>query len=1457
MKIFYKILFTMTLVAGVLTGCQPEELSPMSGNPDSSGSSSVTKAAGDPLESLHRNEEGKWVATRRVPLTGKGRIVNNIANSLITAVTTDGDSNIGNLVDDDLSNSASFGGNLADVDAIANQIVSVRDLDHVYAGGQTVGFTYRIAGNGLLSADVLKGFWIRTFLDGDEQDYMIGGEEGTNVLNLNLLSTLNDDGIQSLSFHTDKPFDEVQIGMAGINAELLGALDLYYVFVGDNDVKPVYTGSPDFPNAGINEDKTSPLFRDYSSVLVDSNTADGLTMELIIKLLSGLGSLVGIEQYITVDLGQTVEAGTEIGFLIQNVNVLELGLLNGIEFRTLDESGNEVETIKVEDDGLLGVSAIGGGKNLMGVTVKKPCSQIQIRFTGLDIKIGATTIYYAYVRDAVENDISTYFSASDVTISGNSYHLPQPSVGQPVVWTLTDWPSGSAPQVIQSENKIIGMTVDGDYTLTTTYSSSVSGYSAALSSQETTVSVTFTIHRRTPSIGENCNQLIDQRYEAVAYIPEGGGAFISTEKVDNVENVVDDDPENYATYHSLLSLASNVGLIRIDLKDEIEANSAQPTRVGFTMQTRSTFLDLDALKFFRIKLYNNGEQVAESVVDNNSTVSADLIGSRGNKVRMGFTTTKTFDRIELWSSGVLGLNLGEEYRIYNAFFEDGSENSECAGYDPSDACIEMLTPAAHGAEINYKETLIGGAATVGGSFNDLGNILDDDKETFAQISATTVGGLTTLAVKFDEMPAHTQVGFMLSDPSYVIGDVNILSGTVMEVFHNGTSVGSSGETSTGGLLGLSVIGYDGVAYLEVTPEYPLDEVRITFAGLAQALDFPKVNGAYIRRDSDGDGIPDCAEDDENPETPVLPEDFEITGAAAVQEHACGISEIRVNVTATGDLSAVSGQEFVLICHDSFTGNSVRRDVRLDLLDGNYGFTLEDMDPGAYEINISKQGTSLVSDIMAYIHPSQTTWKESPVNSDWNDWSNWTDGAPWTCTNVTLPENCTRYPELNASDENRCHYIYFAPGAELVGTQYLEYDYAWVDLSVGAGSYCMLSAPLYDMVTGDMFVPERFGGDHGREESFVKLTSMTSPEYRFSPIVYQRFWSSEVPGKVIGSDSEGLATEVIVSEADWTAPFNAVAEAYEPGTGFSLKTSGPATFRFPKAHTEYTYFNASGQSTGQSEGIARSGHVGRLLSDGMENGEYTVTVRNRVPGDIFVAGNPFMTHIDIAKFLEKNSGSISAVRLDDGNATVSVAMTGAGLLSSQEGYTHIAPMQGFYVVAKNQATELSLTFTEEMLGQKPGYRIYSAPSVMTRASAHPAPAGVSDCLRITAMVGGRSSTALVLLDSGASDAFVAGEDVELFIDGGLEHPVTVFTAASGHALEIQQSHGDTVIPVGFIMDSPARLALSLSHTAGDAWSGWSLVDGNTGREWSLDPSGAYIDLGMTDTRVGRYYLKKNR
>ena len=726
MKIFYKILFTMTLAAGVLTGCQPEELYPMSGNPDSSGSSSVTKAAGDPLESLHRNEEGKWVATRRVPLTGKGRIVNNIANSLITAVTTDGDSNIGNLVDDDLSNSASFGGNLADVDAIANQIVSVRDLDHVYAGGQTVGFTYRIAGNGLLSVDVLKGFWIRTLLDGNEQDYMIGSEDGTDVLNLNLLSTLNDDGIQSLSFHTDKPFDEVQIGMAGINAELLGALDLYYVFVGDNDIKPVYTGSPDFPNASINKDKTTLEFHTSSEKLVDTSTENGVTIGTLLGLIEFVGGIFGHEPYITVDLGQTVEAGTEIGFLMQNVNVLELGLLNGIEFRTLDDSGDEIEIIKVEDDGLLGVSAIGGGKSLMGVTVKKPCSQIQIRFTGLDIKIGAKTIYYAYVRDAVENDISTYFSASDVTISGNSYHLPQPSVGQQVVWTLTDWPSGSTPQVIQSENKIIGMTVDGDYTLTTTYSSSVSGYSAALSSQETTVSVTFTIHRRTPSIGENCNQLIDQRYEAVAYIPEGGGALISFEDVEDPEFTVDDDPDNYAKYKNILiSAGSNVGLLGIELGTdfEIEANSAQPTRVGFTMQTRSTFLDLDALKFFRIKLFNNGEQVDESVLDNNSTVSADLIGSRGNKVRMGFTTTKTFDRIELWSSGVLGLNLGEEYRIYNAFFEDGSENSECAGYDPSDACIEMLTPAAHGAEINYKETLIGGAASVGSSFNDLGNIL--------------------------------------------------------------------------------------------------------------------------------------------------------------------------------------------------------------------------------------------------------------------------------------------------------------------------------------------------------------------------------------------------------------------------------------------------------------------------------------------------------------------------------------------------------------------------------------------------------------------------------------------------------------------------------------------------------------------------------------------------------------
>ena len=153
------------------------------------------------------------------------------------------------MLDTDLDNAAKFNG-VADVNVLGNQLASVRDLNHVYAGGQAAGFVYKVDNTGLLTANVLKGFWLKTFLNGVEQESKGGNTEG-NTLELNLLSAANNDGKQALSISTgfSKPFDEIKIGMAGISADVINAFSLYYAFVGENKIKPCTTGSVDFPDS--------------------------------------------------------------------------------------------------------------------------------------------------------------------------------------------------------------------------------------------------------------------------------------------------------------------------------------------------------------------------------------------------------------------------------------------------------------------------------------------------------------------------------------------------------------------------------------------------------------------------------------------------------------------------------------------------------------------------------------------------------------------------------------------------------------------------------------------------------------------------------------------------------------------------------------------------------------------------------------------------------------------------------------------------------------------------------------------------------------------------------------------------------------------------------------------------------------------------------------------------------
>ena len=1425
MKVISRLISGLLLAAVCLAGCQDDDIVSMT-VPETPDVPAVTRAV-NTTSSLVQDSEGYWTATKRVPLVGRGRIVDNFSPALVSALS--GTSGLGNIVNTDLTDAAEFGGGVSDVNLLGNQLLSVRDMNYTYAGGQTVGFVYKVSDPGLLEANVLKGFWIKTFLNGEEQE-LKGGKTGEGeVLELNLISIGENDGKQEISFTTSKPFDEVQIGVYGISVNLLSKLSIYYAYVGDNPIKPAMQGGLYYPESAIHENGWLDL--GWTSIRESGNVVSNSLTDY--AWFGTLGELLD-DPCVTVNLGKDIPAGSEVGFVTSSVDILSIDLGGGVELNGYNADDTEVASYSVTK--VLGVSAVAGGNSMFSMMLDedvKDCSQLRIIFHGLSVSLSSTHIYYAYTKDPVTVDASSYFAASDVTITGNSYLLPTPSGGT-TSWYVASAVEGTTPS-ISTENgitKVINMSKDGDYVLTGTYTPE---------NGENSITISFTITRESLTMDDKCDQMIGSAEGAS--IAEGGlggngGALVNIiTAVEDLENIVDGDANNFATCTTVAQIAEHSLLAPIVLKNKINTEHKE-IKVGFTLQNAWDFLSADVLDFFLIRLYNGNEKVADSEVDKSSAVNASLIGSQGNKFRIGITTDKEFDRIELWTAGVLNLGISQ-FRIYNAYWEDANANCPTGGM--VEACMELLT-TAHGAAINYDETGSEGLANVASYYEGLGNLLDDDKETHATIgNVAKVLGNTSVGVTFDEMVGRRQIGFIIKAPDY-LADVDALSATVLTVYNNGEEVAS---TATGGVLGLDLIGYSGRTYVETDiPEgKTFDEVRIMFPSTLSALETIELYGVYIRRDSDSDGIPDCAEDDENPSTPSEI----ISDVTPGNEHVCQPESIVLKVDG-----GTVGNTYKLICRNFFKNNE--QTVKEAVLDENNHLTFDGLEAGDYYIEITdSKGATLYNGVHVYVHPLETTWKTDPVDGDWNNWQNWSDGAPWECTNVIISGNCADYPELVKGGENNCANLHLGAGAELVNAQYLEhYDLAWVELSLAPNMYYMLSAPLKSMVTGDFFVPQKWAYDHSEEDYFTCLTPMTAPESRFTPRVYQRFWSSEVPGKVM---SEGaLQTDVIVSETDWTAPFNAVAEPYAAGMGFSVRTDGAATFRFPKTHTEYTYFDGSGSSTGLTEGVARQ-DVGRLVIDGMQD-ELKLTVENHTAGTTFVVGNPFLAHIDIQQFLAANS-NISSVKLSDGQAVSSIMRDN----STASGYTHIAPMQAFYVEAKTAGTTLEVTFTADMQAAMPGYNIYATSAASSRAKTSSRAMtrggmGMGNTLRLTAECDGRQSTALVTLRSSADDAYRAGEDSKVLIDTDMQPAVVVFTTADGHALDIQQRRSDTAIPVGFRMQKSGRVSLTLSHDEGDVWSRWSLVDSRTGRRYPLSEGTTYVDLGTLGTHAGRFCLEKN-
>lgn len=484
-----------------------------------------------------------------------------------------------------------------------------------------------------------------------------------------------------------------------------------------------------------------------------------------------------------------------------------------------------------------------------------------------------------------------------------------------------------------------------------------------------------------------------------------------------------------------------------------------------------------------------------------------------------------------------------------------------------------------------------------------------------------------------------------------------------------------------------------------------------------------------------------------------------------------------------------------------------------------------------------------------VYPLLTEWT-GKVDDQWNSWGNWTNGAPWTCTNVIIPSSAPQYPELKGDVTNCCAGIHFEPGGEVVNTHYLDYDAAWVDMELKGERYYMLSAPLKDMCTGDIFISK--DSQWGEANYFSEMDEESYIEYRVTPRIYQRLWSSVARGVTL---KDGYKT-VTPGETFWTAPFNAVNTRFEMGQGFSVKAEGLSSnrFYFPKMHKIYNYFYSTGNPTGKFDRVKRTGNGYRFIYEGAESeeGTWQVTLKNTEGHNngktsTFLLGNPFMAHVDIQKFLKKNESVLSQeVKVYDGNTLNSEIKEDGQLLSySEKTYTHIAPMQSVFVTANNnEQGSITVTFTKDMLTQM------SEDKVRSRAVSS---AIQQKGIRITATDGETESRCLLLKRSGATDACRAGEDTEVLIDPATAPGVVVFTVADDKALDIQQFQTAKRIPLGFVVkEEVTGTTLKFSFTEKE-WNGWVLKDTETGKRYDLKTGN--IVIGNLKSNIGRLYLEK--
>lgn len=455
--------------------------------------------------------------------------------------------------------------------------------------------------------------------------------------------------------------------------------------------------------------------------------------------------------------------------------------------------------------------------------------------------------------------------------------------------------------------------------------------------------------------------------------------------------------------------------------------------------------------------------------------------------------------------------------------------------------------------------------------------------------------------------------------------------------------------------------------------------------------------------------------------------------------------------------------------------------------------------------------------------------------------------------------------------NTAKEVHFEPHSQMLNTQYLTYERAWVEYALESGRWYTLSSPLQGVVSGDMYLPR---GTAKQETPYFDPITYNNTDYtRLAPAVYQQAWDKaeattyrlerdELVNKLPPQLESNTATVNVARAFDWSREYNDVKVPFGIN-GFSVKvdvsrikdyTKGnnerDVLLRLPKDDKTYLYYMYDDEHNGSQtvdltttvvNGKNLRENAGKLFTDGMPAGSMTVTLTNNsADNPYFLVGNPFMSGLNLDKFFEKNGGLENECWILTGDSYSASIKTGEQWASTDEVTTgNVAPLQAFFVKKSDgKGGTLNVTFTSEMVVQLTG------DALQTRAGGAPA------TLRLTAMRDGVESRAIVVCREEATEGFSAGEDVEALFDSNLSHAPTLYTAAGEVAAAINVRRTLHGVPVGIGGEDESEVTLTFDGVE-QFGEELYLYDAAEGTSTLIPASGT--SLSVCGRTTGRYYL----